>query len=220
MVYKRALTGFLFSLFLGLVNLLIIGSCQKREDTAAPQEQSALSLHPVFKKTVGAPISGETGRRWVANLRRKSRGEVPSFIVESEEFTALISDSSCVGICLYYIQNEAGETHLALIGVDASGTVMQKTTVATDAGAVDWTVFQAFRKAYKAANPGGIEAHFFGTKTFLRLIEEQQAAQIKATKALNDADQPQLLLSDAALTEPESSEDASIVCPPTCLKGI
>ena len=205
-------------------------SCSKQKLTSVDEPQTQESISPAtktdavtprevnpFKRTVGAPIDGKTGRQWIKNFNRASlnlgiRHSGLSYVIQAEGLQAILKNSSCVGICLYYALDDSKQVHILPIGVNESGRLMKSEKINTQKGPIDWDTAQK----WIANDPGAIDARFFGRNTFDRLLSDRSCRAIRATFATDAKRQPQLLLSNAAVVRVDRYEDASAICPPVC----
>src|SRR6267154_5844214 len=56
-----------------------------------------------FNKSVGAPIDSQTGIRWIKNFANTKPSNVSTeYIIQASTLKGILSNSSCVGVCLYY----------------------------------------------------------------------------------------------------------------------
>lgn len=78
---------------------------------------------PDFNGSEGDPLDIATAQKWAANFRSTSQkpDEILSHYFGFEIIQSILSQSSCVGIRIYYAIDEAGEKKLILVGVDATG---------------------------------------------------------------------------------------------------
>ena len=164
-----------------------------------------------FNKKVGATLEGRLGDRWIANYKKKN-GSSQSYTLNNTYLKSILSQPNCVGISLYYGVDNNNKTHILPVGVDGTGKAIQCLNVSTMQGNISW----ATAKQWIAANPGAIDAHFFGSNTFDRL-NQTPCSTIKVDFAINDLDKQQLLLSNTCQVNfSKQYEDYSVVCPPTC----
>lgn len=164
-----------------------------------------------FNKKVGATLDGRTGDRWIAKFLKKN-GSSQSYTLNNTYLKSILSQPGCVGISLYYAKDNNNKMHILPVGVNGTGKAIQSLSVSTMQGNISW----ATAKQWIAANPGAIDAHFFGSNTFDRL-NQTPCSTIKVDFALNDLDKQQLLLSNTCQVNfTKQYEDFSVVCPPTC----
>lgn len=174
------------------------------------QEELKANEKP-FHKAVGAPIDGTLGQRWIENYRKLHKGRIDYFLAMNNLKT-ILGDSNCVGICMYYAINEKDEQLILPVGINKDGMAMIPVNVDTEDGTINWKTAKQWMANYK----GPIKARFFGTNTFIRLMEDPTCQVIKATYAINDGGAPQLLLANAAVSAPSIFQDESRPCPPYC----
>ena len=166
----------------------------------------------LFNKTVGAPIDNQTGLRWIKNFTNANPSNVSAgYIIQASTLKGILSNSSCVGICLYYGVDNSGQVIIIPVGINTSGKVIAQ-SVAIQSSTVNWQTAQQLIDNYS----GKIKAHFFGSNTFNRLLTDQNSPSIRILPALDDSGNPQLLMSNVSVFNPTSYEDDSIVCPPIC----
>ena len=183
---------------------------------AAADDAATREANP-FKRTVGAPIDGKTGRQWIKNFNQASlnlgiRNSGMSYVIQAESLQAMLRNSSCVGICLYYALDDRKQVHILPIGVNENGRLMKSESISTQGGAIDWDTAQK----WIANDPGAIDARFFGRNTFDRLFSDRSCRAVRATFAADNHRNPQLLLSNAASIRVRTYEDDSAQCPPVC----
>lgn len=166
-----------------------VSDAQDLEDVTAPSS---------FHAGVGAPIDAALGARWIENHRQTTESEVASYLIEAATLRQFLELPGCVGIGLYHAVDDSGQPRLFPIGVDSEGRAIAGATVPVEAR----------RSIRRYVGPA--RYHFFGRNTFHRLLDEQGVALVRATPALDEQGAPQLLLSDAAETEPSSYEDVSM----------
>lgn len=171
------------------------------------------NIQTLFNRTVGAPIDGQTGLRWIGNFSGTQKSTATSnYFVQASALKEIFSNGTCVGIALYYAKDNLGQLQILPIGIDASGRVLVPRSVLVQSTTISWQTALQWIGGYT----GKVKAHFFGINTFNRLLVDQSASSIRITPALDDLGNPQLLMSNGSLTSPSSYEDASIVCPPVC----
>ncbi|MFM6976781.1 MAG: hypothetical protein ACKOW2_08045 [Sphingobacteriaceae bacterium] len=214
----------LFTVYAGIIAGLIITSCNKSDlfshgqadpllngKISHPGELFSINSQP-FNKTVGAPMDGAMGRKWIKNYRRLNNAGRLDYFLMVKDLESIWSDSSCVGICMYYAKNDRDELIILPLGINENGRIIIPNTINTENGLVDWTTAKMWMANYK----GSVQAHFFGTNTFSRLTKNPECRVIRASYALDDKGNAQLLLADAAVSDPSLYEDASRPCPPFC----
>ncbi len=209
-------------------------SCSKQKLTSAEQaitsentksvNAAPQGVNPVtpkespWKTTTGAPVNVQTGNKWIENFNAANRNAGKSYIIQSKDLQTILSNSSCVGICLYFAIDDTQTAHILPIGVNTNGRLMKTSSINTQKGLVDWDTAQR----WIANDPGAIDARFFGRNTFTRLLSDKACLGIRAIYALDDQGKPQLLLGNAAVNYNSLSvgqmnyEDASRPCPPYC----
>jgi hypothetical protein len=196
-------------------------SCSKQKLTKQEELKSAESTRSAvnavqeenpFKETVGAPITGQTGRQWIENYTKANDAQGKSYLIQRKDLQTILNDPSCVGICLYFALDQENQFHILPIGVNQSGRLMKSSSINTQKGIIDWDTAQK----WIASEPGAIDARFFGRNTFKRLFRDATCATVKATFAADEQQKPQLLLSNAAFKIPATFEDESAACPPVC----
>lgn len=186
---------------------------------------TATKANNPFKITVGAPVDVATGNKWIENYKLQNRGLNKEYKLLAEDLKAILSNEACVGICLYFAIDENQTPHLLPIGINTEGTMINSKQINTTTGPISLET----AKKWIANDPGAIDARFFGSNTFSRLFNTPNCLNIRAISAINEQQEPQLLLANAALdysTENKQNasgwlkyEDASAVCPPICPFG-
>lgn len=184
-----------------------------------PGKFEMLSTDPMpFKATVGAPVDAKIGMEWIANYQAANGGKGKEYLIPAKELQQILKDSSCVGICLYFAIDDNQQPHLLPVGVNSKGYVMKREAINTLKGQINWETAQTWM-----ANDGGaIDARFFGRNTFSRLFNTPNCETVRAICAMDEEQQPQLLLGNAALNYAMGGntayrfEDASFPCPPVC----
>lgn len=175
------------------------------------EDQSLLSTSTIFNKAVGAPIDGDLGKQWIRNYNSSNPDRMEYFI-SMKALEDLLIKKACVGICMYYANNDRGDLIVLPVGINEKGAAMIPIYIQTQEGEIDWPTAQKWMNNYK----GTIKAHFFGSNTFDRLKNEPYLQVVRASAALDDKGVPQLLLSNAAQSDPSVFQDASRPCPPYC----
>ncbi len=164
-----------------------------------------------FHKAVGATINGDLGRKWILNYKKSTTGRTDYFL-SMNNLKTILADSNCVGICMYYAINEQNEQLILPVGINEDGVAMIPVSLETEDGTINWKTTKQWMANYK----GPIKARFFGSNTFSRLMEDPTCQVLKASYAINNEGAPQLLLANAAVSDPAIFEDASRPCPPYC----
>ncbi|MFM6975308.1 MAG: hypothetical protein ACKOW2_00455 [Sphingobacteriaceae bacterium] len=174
-----------------------------------------------FNSTVGAPIEAALGIKWIENFKKTNGGQVKNYMMAVKDLKQILSNTDCIGVCLYFAIDENNNYHILPIGVNTKGVLMKADFFNTQKGTIDWNT------AHKwiMNDLGKIDARFFGRNTFNRLFRDASCTQIIAMNALDDRQNPQLLLGNAAidylnlsttLSSQFKLEDASSPCPPIC----
>ncbi|GHM98945.1 hypothetical protein WSM22_04350 [Cytophagales bacterium WSM2-2] len=204
----------IFSSLVVTAIVVSINSCIDQKISSRPQAAtSTIQSQNVFNENVGALISKSTGNRWIGNFAAsKTRLAISEYYIPSSSLSKILENKSCVGICLYYAQDAAGSLHVIPIGVDRTGKTIAQEVVSVRNAELNWKTAVQWITNYS----GGIKAHFFGNKTYFRLLNDQHASTIRISFASNDTKAPQMLLSNAAVSNPDSYEDESFLCPPVC----
>lgn len=157
-----------------------------------------------FHKEVGAPIDGTLGRQWIQNYKKSNTGRMDYFLTISS-LKSILDNTDCVGICFYYAINGQNEQLILPVGIKKDGTALIPVKVETEQGAIAWKTAKQWMANYK----GFIKARFFGSNTFDRLLEDNTCQVIRASFALNNQGAPQLLLANAAVSDPFVFENVS-----------
>jgi hypothetical protein len=165
-----------------------------------------------FTKTTGAPIDREKANQWIRNYALVN-GQGFEYQVKAEALKEILSRTNCNGISFRYGLNADNQLHIIPVGVDNTGTEMKSDRVTIAEGHISWELSKEFTNRYW----GTVRAHYFGANTFERLFKSGDCKIVKITAALNDYNQPQLLLTNAN-GEDSSPEDESRPCPPHCEK--
>ena len=66
-------------------------------------------------------ISLSEASQWTANYRNANPGQVIAHALGSGAITAILTQSGCVGIRVYYALNNEGEKQIVIVGVDSQG---------------------------------------------------------------------------------------------------
>jgi len=71
----------------------------------------------------GAPISGETAKRWIANYRERhpEPDEKIACFYGSKIITQLLAQADCIGIRIYFSYDDKGDKQMILVGVNSTG---------------------------------------------------------------------------------------------------
>lgn len=215
------------------VFFLLIYSCTKQKlgmsENMSTSESALLGSSDLasstatnfFKPTIGAPVDVATGNQWIENYIKSNRGMAKEYLIAAKDLKAILSNTTCVGICFYFAIDENNMAHILPVGVSENGRIMKPTYINTQKGAISWGTAQK----WIANDPDPIDARFFGRNTFNRLFNDTSCLNIKAISALDNKNKPQLLLADAALNYQDLTmlsmlnlryEDESAVCPPVC----
>lgn len=212
----------LFAVVLAL--FFIAHACNKSpvpttEQTVTTRANSTAKFSPItditagnyFNKSVGKPIDGRLGDRWIANYKKKN-GYNQSYTLNNTVLQAIVSQTNCVGIALYYAKDANNKTHILPVGVDIKGKRMQTLTVNCTQGNISW----ATALQWIAKDAGAVDAHFFGSYTFERL-NQTPCKTIRVDFAIDDKNMPQLLLTNTCqVSLVKQYEDESNRCPPYC----
>ena len=164
-----------------------------------------------FTKTTGAPIDREKANQWIRNYALVN-GQGFEYQVKAEALKEILSRTNCNGISFRYGLNADNQLHIIPVGVDNTGTEMKSDRVTTAEGHISWELSKEYTNRYW----GTVRAHYFGANTFERLFKSNDCKIIRITLALDESNNPQLLLSDFAQADSNSLEDDSIACPPVC----
>lgn len=173
-----------------------------------------------FNVTVGAPIEYATGERWIDNYTKNYTSQSKTYSIKADALTKILSNKKCVGISLAYAQDYQKKLHVLPMGVDGNGEIISCKSVYTESGDISWKTAKCWIGNYT----GPVQSHFFGQNTFQRLWVNGDA-NVTITFALDDNNNPQLLLAIAApasssgkVSAQSKFEDASAACPPACPK--
>jgi len=180
--------------------------------TTSSGNNSNTSVASIFNKTVGAPIDGKVGRNWINNFSKANGNVAESYVIQSTVFNEIMTNTTCVGICLYYAKDSNNRLHILPLGIDANGKAIPAKSVAIQNGTIDWATALQWIDNYT----GTVSAHFFGTNMFLSLTSAQNCTALRTTRALDNKGNPQLLLSNASDLTPATYADDSFPCPPIC----
>lgn len=194
------------------------------QSTAVPSSTTADNARTgstnTFNVSVGAPIEGTTGERWISNYTKDSAGQAKTYTIKAGSLNKILCDKKCVGISLAYAQDLQKRLHVLPMGVDGEGRIISAKSVCTQNGDISWKTAKNWISNYT----GPVQSHFFGQNTFQRLWTNGNA-DVVITFALDDNNNPQLLLAVATPTSTSGKvsaksnfEDASAACPPACPK--
>jgi|GEM_PF-3225935 len=227
-ILQNRMSSFKFSTRFSVIVLFVVASCTDQKFSSQPtpsprstapiEENTLATTQSPFNKTVGSPINRETALRWMENLTNTdSKVANTEYFIQAGPIKSLLSNTECVGISLFYAIDDSEKLHIIPMGINSSGKVIDSRTVTIQSGPLTWQTTWT-QTAWKWINnyKGTIKAHYFGATTFNRLILEQKSTTIRVSFAANDSGAPQLLLSNASITNPVFYEDASITCPPYC----
>ncbi|MFM6975504.1 MAG: hypothetical protein ACKOW2_01485 [Sphingobacteriaceae bacterium] len=173
-----------------------------------------------FKSTVGVPIQLATGIQWIENYKRENAGQGKEYILAAQDLKNILSNTDCVGICLYFALDENLSPQLLPIGINSNGHLMKTSFINTNKATISWETAQK----WIANDPGEIDARFFGRNTFIRLFRDVKLSSLRAINALDELNKPQLLLINTAVNYNSKDllstalvfEDRSSPCPPIC----
>lgn len=173
-----------------------------------------------FNVAVGAPIEYTTGERWIDNYTKDYASQSKTYSIKADALNKILSNKKCVGISLAYAQDFQKKLHVLPMGVDSDGKIISSRMVYTQNGDISWKTAKCWISNYT----GPVQSHFFGQNTFQRLWANGNA-DVVITYALDDNNNPQLLLAVATPASPSGKvsaqskfEDASAACPPACPK--
>lgn len=215
-VYAGIIAGFIISSFYScnkadLFNLsesdIFLGS------TPGNTESLLIGTGNALSKTVGAPLEGKTGRHWIRNYRQLESGGRVDYFLMIRDLEEIWKAPGCVGICLYYAVTNQNELIILPVGINEMGAMMQAKTIDTENGQIDWITAKQWMLKHK----GFVQAHFFGKNTFERLTKDPDCRILRASYAIDDEGNVELLLADAADSDPWLYEAKSLRCPPQFL---
>ena len=190
-----------FSLSRSVFVLVALTACEmeafEAAQTALPADPGDATTPSNFHAAVGAPIDAATAKRWIENYRQADDRGFASTTIQAATLRRIQGLPGCVGVSLYYGLDDAGAVQIFPIGTDGEGRAIAGTPLPAEA--TRWI------RRYT----GPVKSHFFGRDTFTRLLDERRSEIVRVTPALDDDQAPQLLLSDAAETEPRIYEDES-----------
>lgn len=186
-------------------DLLMNEQSMTQQTTTTPTEKT-------FNKSVGAPVEGSIGRQWIKNYINSPSGGRLEYFLMIKDLQQILSKKGCVGICMYYARTAQNELAILPIGINENGALIKSNQINTENGYIDWATAQEWISNYK----GAVKARFFGSNTFYRLMQDASSNVIRASYAIDNKGNPQLLLADAAISSPMRYEDESRPCPPYC----
>jgi len=204
--------------FSSVIAVVAVGACTDQKLSTPPvpvsaSNQSVVTEQNPFNESVGKSIDKTTGIRWIGNhLKSNSANRNSEYVIQASVLSNILADKSCVGISLYYAQTAAGLVHIIPLGVTGNGKLIKTEKVSIENKEVAWETGWLWINNYS----GPVNAHYFGRKTFGRLLQDQMSPAIRLSLAMNDSSIPQLLMSNAMEPNPVSYEDMSFLCPPTC----
>lgn len=82
-----------------------------------------------FSGKEGRFVSPSLSKKWVANFQKTHPEHTHAFYFGSEVFSNLLNEPNCVGIRIYYAQDDDGSPKMVLIGVDAKGCNILKKSI-------------------------------------------------------------------------------------------
>jgi hypothetical protein len=189
-----------------------IYACTQQELSPGSKQADVVSapgaMTSPYAKTVGAPIAGSLGRQWVANYAKATGGAV-SYTIEARELQAIL-DRGVAGISLCYGVDAKGALHVLPLGVDSTGKFVRTEAVPVKGGTIGWNT----SREWIGRHTGAVHSHYFGADTYAWLLKGLKGTAVKTTVAMNEKGVLQLLMSDAAVEQPETFADASYLCPP------
>ncbi|MFM6976121.1 MAG: hypothetical protein ACKOW2_04670 [Sphingobacteriaceae bacterium] len=211
----------LLMVYTGIIAGLIITSCNKSDlfnpegstefrEIGKNHVETLISLGGSVNQSVGAPLAGSTGRKWIKNFKSLNPGGRTDYFLMTSDLELILSKSNCVGICLCYAVNNKDELIILPLGVNKDGRIIKPETINTEEGLIDWTISRIWMANYK----GQTLAHFFGTNTFYRLSKNPNCRIIRVSYAQDTQGNSQLLLADAADSDPWMYEADSKPFPP------
>lgn len=217
MAYIKRVFGFsLLTSFLCLLSCgeqkLTSGPETSATDRSSPAVESTATVQATFNVSVGSPIDQQTGLRWIGTFMKANPNALDNYYVQASTLKGIMANTACVGISLYYSVDASGNLHIIPIGVDVNGKVIAMQTTTVDNIALSWQTLWQWINNYT----GTVRSHFFGTQTFTQLLVDQKSKAVLISRALDDSGNPQLLLSNAADSNPTSYSDESRPCPPYC----
>ena len=81
-----------------------------------------------FTGNEGRFVSLSQSKKWVENFRSENPDHTHAFYFGCDVFNALLDEPGCVGIRVYYAQDDNGDPKMVLIGVDENGNNISKKT--------------------------------------------------------------------------------------------
>ena len=111
----------------------IVISCSEQDEMPVANQQNQSNTQSLAGKmhsagrvggelsSVGDPLALETAKAWTANYRTKNPDDIRSHFFGFEIIQQILNEAGCVGIRIYYANDENGEKKLVLVGVDAEG---------------------------------------------------------------------------------------------------
>lgn len=202
------------------ISLLFTASCNKEKTDTHKTPSSSTSIFTpeknegllsVFNRWVGGPIDGDLGRKWIANHAKFNKSY--SYVLPAKAIQEILAQPGCVGISFYYAM-EGNAMHILPYGVDEAGFTIKNPTVPTNKD----NIKRATALQWLAAYTGVVKAHFWGTYSLTRLIEEEKSTFLRFTAAVKDDGKVELLISNAEDAMPKLFQDESSACPPDCSK--
>ncbi|MGB3465062.1 MAG: hypothetical protein WBA74_07325 [Cyclobacteriaceae bacterium] len=82
-----------------------------------------------FSGMEGRFVPLSLSKKWVANFQNTHPDHTQAFYFGSEIFTNLLNEPNCVGIRIYYAQDDDGTPKMVLVGVDAQGSNILRKSV-------------------------------------------------------------------------------------------
>jgi len=207
-----------------LILAVIFDSCTDQRLTTPPApgaspkvdvatSGSISSTQTSFNKAVGAPINSQTGLRWIKNFASTKSSFIDAeYFVYGSTLQKIVADNNCVGISLYYAIDGSGKLHIIPVGIDGNGNIIVSQTVNVENMDISWQTAWQWINSYS----GKVISHFFGAQTFTRLLIDQKLQTVRISLAMDDSNNPQLLLSNASNPNPSYYDDESRPCPPYC----
>lgn len=181
---RKSLTAML------LASVLAVGCHDARETNQATIQK--------LDKTVGKQISFDVAASWMERYQKSSSGSrvaKQSFSITADKLNAIAPYASEAGLALHHAIDDSGIYHILIIPVGENSLLFDApvlldantNTIIEKDKAVAWT------ENYKNANSDKVWYHFFGLDTFIE-IQQSSFSYFDIEPALNDDDQPQLLL--------------------------
>lgn len=69
----------------------------------------------------GGPIAGATAKQWIDNYQGTHPGELKAVFFGRNVIEQILAQPECIGMRIYFGQNETGEKKLILVGSKADG---------------------------------------------------------------------------------------------------